>query len=104
MKLNSGSWLAALNEEDLVFLKRFLLASGSLKELAKLYGISYPTVRLRLNRLIEKVNIVDDENIPTAFERELRLLYADGRIDRATLDQLMKAHEKELLNHENSES
>jgi hypothetical protein len=39
-----------LTEEDLAFLKRFLMTSGSLKELAGAYGISYPTVRLRLDR------------------------------------------------------
>src|SRR2546430_7511402 len=36
-----------LSEEDLGFLKRFLLAGGTLKDLAAQYGISYPTVRLR---------------------------------------------------------
>ena len=41
-------WLANLEEEDVAFIKRFLLASGSLKEIAAQYGVSYPTVRLRL--------------------------------------------------------
>src|SRR5262249_30844996 len=41
-------WVDLLSEEDLAFLKRFLLASGTLKDLASQYGISYPTVRLRL--------------------------------------------------------
>ena len=44
-------WLDALEDEDLSFIKRFVLASGSLKELASVYGISYPTVRLRLDRV-----------------------------------------------------
>ena len=35
-------WLDLLEDEDLAFLKRFVLASGSLKELAEAYGISYP--------------------------------------------------------------
>ena len=39
-------WMADLEEEDLAFIKRFLLASGSLKEIAKQYGVTYPTVRL----------------------------------------------------------
>ena len=44
-------WIGHLSEEDLVFLKRFLLAGGTLKDLAAQYGISYPTVRLRLTLL-----------------------------------------------------
>ena len=35
-------WIAALEEEDLTFIKKFVLASGSLKEVAALYGVSYP--------------------------------------------------------------
>lgn len=50
-------WMADLEEEDLAFIKRFLLASGSLKEIAKQYGVTYPTVRLRLDRLIQKITI-----------------------------------------------
>ncbi|MEG1658804.1 MAG: DUF2089 family protein, partial [Oscillibacter sp.] len=41
-------WMTGLEEEDLTFVKKFILASGSLKEVAALYGVSYPTVRLRL--------------------------------------------------------
>ena len=44
-------WLEYMSEEDLAFIKRFVLASGSLKDVAAGYGISYPTVRLRLDRL-----------------------------------------------------
>lgn len=50
-------WLAALEDEDLVFIKKFILASGSLKEMANQYGVTYPTVRLRLDRLIQKIQI-----------------------------------------------
>ena len=50
-------WLSALEDEDLVFVKKFLLASGSLKEMARQYGVTYPTVRLRLDRLIQKIQI-----------------------------------------------
>ena len=55
------SWMAGLEEEDAVFIKRFILASGSLKEIAAQYGVSYPTVRLRLDRLIQKIRIGEDE-------------------------------------------
>lgn len=45
-------WIASLDEEDVSFIKKFVLASGSLKEVAGIYGVTYPTVRLRLDRLI----------------------------------------------------
>ena len=48
-------WMSNLDDEDMTFIKRFLLASGSMKEVAAQYGVSYPTVRLRLDRLIQKI-------------------------------------------------
>lgn len=50
-------WMAELEEEDVAFLKNFLLCSGSLKEIAGLYGVTYPTVRLRLDKIIQKVRL-----------------------------------------------
>ncbi|MSQ94547.1 MAG: DUF2089 family protein [Gemmataceae bacterium] len=52
--IDHRDWIDLLEDEDVAFLKRFVLASGSLKELAEAYGLSYPTVRLRLDRLIAK--------------------------------------------------
>lgn len=52
-------WMANLEEEDMVFIKKFLLSSGSLKEMARQYGVTYPTVRLRLDRLIQKIQLGD---------------------------------------------
>ena len=54
-------WMAELEEEDLTFIKRFLLASGSLKEVAGAYGVTYPTVRLRLDRLIQKIRMGEEQ-------------------------------------------
>ena len=90
------TWLDKLSDEDTAFLKRFLLASGSLKQLAGDYGISYPTVRLRLDRRIEKVKVLDSDTIASDFERTLRARYAEGKIDMATLKELLAAHEAEL--------
>lgn len=89
-------WTEALEDEDLAFIKRFLLASGSLKELAAVYGISYPTVRLRLDRLIAKIKILDRQDVTSAFERTLRMQHADGKIDRDTLKLLLDAHHEEI--------
>jgi hypothetical protein len=89
-------WFERLNSEDLGFLKRFLLASGSLKALADQYGISYPTVRLRLDRLIAKVEIFDSQVQMSEFERQLRASYADGKLDQATFELLLSSHRKEI--------
>jgi len=73
-----------------------VLASGSLKDVAKAYGITYPTVRLRLDRLIAKVTVVDEQQIVSEFERVARAQFADGRIGLDTLKLLLAAHWKAL--------
>ena len=92
----SPRWVDALEDEDMSFIKRFLLASGSLKELASVYGISDPTVRLRLDRLIEKVKLLDRQDITSPFERALRIQHVEGRIDRQTLKLLLDAYRAEI--------
>jgi hypothetical protein len=89
-------WFELLEDEDRAFLKRFVVASGSLKELAEAYGISYPTVRLRLDRLIAKIKVFDSQRPMSEFERTVRSLHVDGRIDQATMKALLAAHRREL--------
>ena len=50
-----------------------MLASGSLKDTAAVYGISYPTVRLRLDRLIEKIKVWDSQEPMSGLERAVSL-------------------------------
>ena len=86
------NWIDWLTEDELAFIKRFVLASGSLKELAAAYGVTYPTIRLRLDRLITKLQVIDDQQIVDDFERLLRTKFAEGRIDADTLRLLLHAH------------
>jgi hypothetical protein len=88
-------WLQRLDEEEAEFLKRFILMSGSLKLLAKSYDITYPTVRLRLDRLIEKIKVWESQEIRSEFERALLIEFAEGRITMATLKNLRAAHRKD---------
>ncbi len=88
-------WLEGLSEEDLNFLKKFILSSGSLKELASSYGVTYPTIRLRLDRLIEKIKILETTEDESDFERILRACFADGKLDGSTFELLRKAFRKE---------
>jgi len=53
--------LARLDQKDGAFVLGFLKSSGSLKELARLYGISYPTVRNRLDALIERIAQIESD-------------------------------------------
>jgi hypothetical protein len=48
--------LLQLGPEDLSFVTEFVRASGSLKEMARIEGQSYPTIRNRLNQIIERLN------------------------------------------------
>ena len=75
----SPARLDYLDEEGLAFIKRLVMASGSLKEVAAGYGISYPTVRLRLDRLIAKITITDSQAIQSEFERLLRTQHVEGK-------------------------
>lgn len=86
------SWLAELSPDDLQFVRRFVLASGSLKAVAAEYGVSYPTVRARLDRLIAKVRAAEDARVRDPFERTLRVLVAEGSLTESLARRLLKVH------------
>ncbi len=86
-------WYEVLEDDDLQFIKRLVLASGSLKELAQGYGVSYPTIRLRLDRLIEKLKVLDRGEIQDEYERLLRASYAEGKLEKGTFQTLLAAYE-----------
>lgn len=93
-------WVNGMSEEDWGFIKRFLLASGSLKQVAAEYDISYPTVRLRLDRLIEKVRLHEQSARRDPFETLLRSAHIDGKLDLPTLTALLSAYRKEKRHEE----
>ena len=51
--------LARLSAEDQVFVTAFVQVHGSIKEMERIFGISYPTVKNRLNRLAEQLQLVE---------------------------------------------
>ncbi|WP_061860440.1 DUF2089 family protein [Priestia megaterium] len=61
-KKDVPSWILTLESNDLEFIRKFVLSSGSLKQLAKDYNVSYPTVRIRLDRLIQKIEINEEHD------------------------------------------
>lgn len=84
-------WMADLDEQDLTFVKRFLLASGSLKEVAAQYGVSYPTVRLRLDRLIQKIRLSDTAEADP-YVSLVKRLAVDDKLDFDTAKVLIAAY------------
>ena len=90
-------WMLALEEEDAAVLKNFLMMSGSLKDIAKLYGVSYPTVRLRLDKLIQKVSLSEQKE-EEPFLAFIKGLAVDARIDLETAKMIMEKYKKEKGN------
>ena len=86
-------WMAGLEEEDVAFIKRFILASGSLKEVAGQYGVSYPTVRLRLDRLIQKIRLVED-TAADPYIAAIKRLAMDEKLDLDTAKILIAEYKK----------
>lgn len=73
-------WIAELEADEVQFIKRFILASGSLKEMADIYGVTYPTVRNRLNNIIGKVKL-SEEKQGDEYEKLIKKLAVEGKID-----------------------
>ncbi|MDE6840245.1 MAG: DUF2089 domain-containing protein [Oscillospiraceae bacterium] len=86
-------WMAGLEDEDGVFIKKFVLASGSLKEMAKLYGVSYPTVRLRLDRLIQKIKLSETAQADP-YVALVKRLAVDDKLDFDTAKLLLTEYRK----------
>jgi hypothetical protein len=56
--------LAQLNVEDQVFVTAFVRCHGSIKEMERIFGVSYPTVKSRLNRIAGMLDFVDTDPAP----------------------------------------
>lgn len=86
-------WMNNLEDEDLAFIKKFILASGSLKEMAKIYGVSYPTVRLRLDKLIEKISLTES-NETDPFIALIKRMAIQNKFDFDTAKTLIAEYKK----------
>ena len=67
--------LAKLTFEDQVFVAAFIRCHGSIREMEKYFGVSYPTIKSRLNRIGEQLEFVriepavDKDSILSQLER-----------------------------------
>ncbi len=60
--------LARLSLEDQVFITAFLRSHGSIKEMEQIFGVSYPTIKARLNRIAGQLEFVDTNPSPSRAE------------------------------------
>lgn len=90
-------WIVNLEDEELSFIKKFIIASGSLKEMAIQYNVTYPTVRLRLDKIIQKIMINDREsNEP--YIALIKKLAIDDKLSLDTTKILINEYKKQRGN------
>jgi hypothetical protein len=66
--------LAAIAPEDQVFVAAFVRSHGSIKDMEQLFGVSYPTVKARLNRIAAALPFVDESPPPPPADDALARL------------------------------
>jgi len=88
--------LLELDEADLEFVLRLVLASGSLKELGSLYGVSYPTIRARLDRLIEKLQRALADRPTDPVSNLLADLVERGEMTVGAARQIQELHREQV--------
>jgi hypothetical protein len=81
--------LARLSLEDQVFITAFLRSHGSIKEMEQIFGVSYPTIKARLNRIAGLLEFVDTNPSPSRAEVLERL--KNGEIDAAEAIRALEA-------------
>jgi hypothetical protein len=60
--------LARMSLEDQVFITAFVRSHGSIKEMEQVFGVSYPTIKSRLNRIAQSLEFVDTDPAPSRAE------------------------------------
>ena len=87
-------WFLDLEEEEQEFLKRFILASGSLKQLAKDYEVSYPTVRIRVDKIIEKIKLKNYNQ--DSFKVKLMQMVIDEKVSLDSAKEIIREYEDSI--------
>ena len=75
--------LARLSAEDQVFVAAFVRSHGSIKEMEQVFGVSYPTIKARLNRISAALQFVETDPKPSRAEVLERLKRGEISADEA---------------------
>jgi len=75
--------LARLTLEDQVFITAFVRSHGSIKEMEQVFGVSYPTIKARLNRIAGQLEFVEINPSPSRAEVLERLNRGEISADEA---------------------
>ena len=78
--------LAQLAAEDQVFVAAFVRSHGSIKEMEQVFGVSYPTVKARLNRIAASLEFVELDPRPSRAEVLERLKRGEITADEAVAE------------------
>jgi len=84
--------LLHLSPEDLSMVCAFVLASGSVKDLAESYGVSYPTIRSRLDAVIERLRLHAEGKKVDPVDDYLADLIAKGRVMPGDASKIRELH------------
>jgi len=91
--------LMQLPREDLDLITELVLQSGSLKGLAKAVGVSYPTIRLRLDKVIKRLEAVLAGRKPDPVRELLAQLIERGELPAHTARRILETCETHYQNH-----
>jgi len=83
--------LMALPGEDLDLITELVLKSGSLKDLATSYGVSYPTIRSRLDRVIERLQAIKAGHAIDPLTDRLATLVERGELSVSSARRIREA-------------
>lgn len=75
--------LAQLAFEDQIFIAAFIRAHGSIKEMERVFGVSYPTVKARLSRIAQKLEFVETDPQPSRAEVVEKLRRGEISVEEA---------------------
>ena len=87
--------LFTLGNEDLEFVLRLVLASGSLKALAEGYEVSYPTIRARLDGIIARLTAAVAGRKPEPMAGLLADLVDRGELSASAAKAVLKLYQQE---------
>ncbi|WP_273751499.1 DUF2089 family protein [Leuconostoc mesenteroides] len=87
-------WFLELEREDQEFIKQLVKSSGSLKELAKIYTVSYPTVRVRLDKIIQRISLIEQQK-ESSFETKIMEMVINDELSLHLAKKIIENYQEE---------